>query len=64
VVLLVEQNTRLALTLANKVYALENGEVGFSGTAEEARGSSLIQDLYLGAREKTPSENRHAVEAV
>jgi len=63
VVLLVEQNTRLALTLANKVYALENGEVGFSGTAEEARGSSLIQDLYLGAREKTPSKNRHAVEA-
>jgi len=53
-VLLVEQNTRLALALANTVYVLENGAIAFSGGPEDAKGSSLIQELYLGA--KAPSE--------
>lgn len=47
-VLLVEQNTRLALSLANVVHVLENGRIAFSGTADEAQASTLIQDLYLG----------------
>ena len=49
-VLLVEQNTRLAMSLANVVYVLENGTVAFSGTREEAKASSVIQDLYLGGK--------------
>jgi branched-chain amino acid transport system ATP-binding protein len=49
-VLLVEQNTRLALGLANVVYVLENGAIAFSGTAEEAKASTVIQDLYLGVK--------------
>ena len=49
-VLLVEQNTRLALALANTVYMLENGTIAFAGSAEDAKSSSLIQELYLGAR--------------
>ena len=48
--LLVEQNTRLAMSLANVVYVLENGTVAFSGTREEAKASSVIQDLYLGGK--------------
>ena len=48
--LLVEQNTRLALGLANVVYVLENGAIAFSGTAEEAKASTVIQDLYLGVK--------------
>ena len=49
-VLLVEQNTRLAMSLANVVYVLENGAIAFSGTREEARDSTIIQDLYLGGK--------------
>ncbi|RYH70919.1 MAG: ABC transporter ATP-binding protein [Alcaligenaceae bacterium] len=49
-VLLVEQNTRMAMSLADSVYVLENGAIAFFGTKEEARGSSVIQDLYLGGR--------------
>ena len=47
-VLLVEQNTRLAMNLANSVYVLENGKIAFFGSKDEARSSSIIQDLYLG----------------
>jgi|SRR5581483_393506 len=49
-VLLVEQNTRLAMSLANVVYVLENGRIAFTGSREEAQSSTLIQDLYLGRR--------------
>ena len=49
-VLLVEQNTRLAMSLANVVYVLENGAIAFSGTRDEARASTVIQDLYLGVK--------------
>ena len=49
-VLLVEQNTRLAMSLANVVYVLENGAIAFSGTREEAKASTVIQDLYLGVK--------------
>jgi branched-chain amino acid transport system ATP-binding protein len=49
-VLLVEQNTRLAMNLANVVYVLENGAIAFSGTREEAKSSTVIQDLYMGVK--------------
>jgi branched-chain amino acid transport system ATP-binding protein len=49
-VLLVEQNTRLALSLASVVYVLENGAVAFAGSREEAKASTVIQDLYLGGK--------------
>ncbi len=47
-VLLVEQNARLALSMANVVYVLENGAVAFTGSREEAEAATVIQDLYLG----------------
>jgi branched-chain amino acid transport system ATP-binding protein len=47
-VLLVEQNARLAMNLANLVYVLENGAVAFRGSKDEASASTVIQDLYLG----------------
>lgn len=49
-VLLVEQNTRLAMNLANVVNVLENGRIAFTGSSEEAQSSTIIQDLYLGRR--------------
>ena len=49
-VLLVEQNARLAMSLANVVYVLQNGAIAFSGTRAQAKQSTVIQDLYLGSR--------------
>lgn len=47
-ILLVEQNARLALKVANKVYLLEQGKVSFSGTPEELKKDEVIKRAYLG----------------
>ena len=47
-VLLVEQNARAALKLANRGYVLEVGKIVFSGTSEELLNSPRIQEAYLG----------------
>ncbi|HSW20863.1 MAG TPA: ABC transporter ATP-binding protein [Ramlibacter sp.] len=47
-VLLVEQNARLALSVANYGYVLERGRVVFDGTAQALNGSREIQEFYLG----------------
>ena len=49
-ILLVEQNARLALRLAQRAYVLEAGNVVASGTAEEIKSSSDLQRAYLGGR--------------
>ena len=47
-VLLVEQNARMALSVADHAYVLENGKVVLSGTGEELAASEDIQKAYLG----------------
>ncbi len=49
-VLLVEQNARAALKLANRGYVLEVGKIVFSGTSEELLSSARIQEAYLGKK--------------
>ena len=49
-VLLVEQNARAALKLANRGYVLEVGKIVFSGTSEELLNSKRIQEAYLGKK--------------
>jgi len=49
-VLLVEQNARAALKLANRGYVLEVGKIVFSGTSEELLNSERIQEAYLGKK--------------
>jgi len=49
-VLLVEQNARAALKLANRGYVLEVGKIVFSGTSEELLSSERIQEAYLGKK--------------
>ena len=49
-VLLVEQNARAALKLANRGYVLEVGKIVFSGTSEELLNSPRIQEAYLGKK--------------
>jgi branched-chain amino acid transport system ATP-binding protein len=47
-VLLVEQNTRQALTLATRAYVLENGRVVLSGPGRELLDNPHVQRAYLG----------------
>ncbi|MEL7608640.1 MAG: ABC transporter ATP-binding protein [Bacillota bacterium] len=47
-VLLVEQNARLALSLAHRAYVLENGKVCLSGASHELMRNPEVNRLYLG----------------
>ena len=47
-VLLVEQNTEHALTLAHRGFVLESGRVALSGTGAELLASERVREAYLG----------------
>ena len=47
-VILVEQNARLALALAQQAYVIETGNITLSGPAEELRSSDQVRKAYLG----------------
>jgi branched-chain amino acid transport system ATP-binding protein len=50
-VLMIEQNVRAALDVADRGYVLDMGENRFEGPADELLASDAVRDLYLGARE-------------
>lgn len=47
-VLLIEQNAKMALQVANRGYVLETGEVVLSGSGEDLLASDEVQKAYLG----------------
>ena len=47
-VLLVEQNSRMALKISHRAYVMVTGKVAMSGDAEQLRQDDRIQKLYLG----------------
>lgn len=47
-VLLVEQNTVLALDVASRAYVIENGSIVLTDTAEKLRNHPRVRDAYLG----------------
>ena len=47
-VLLVEQNAKMALSIAHRGYVIETGKVMLSGTSEELSKSEEVVKLYLG----------------
>lgn len=47
-ILLVEQNARAALKIANYVYVLERGEIFLEGSSNEIMADPKIQSAYLG----------------
>jgi branched-chain amino acid transport system ATP-binding protein len=49
-ILLVEQNARAALDVADQAYVLEMGEMALHGPARELAGDPRVVDTYLGAR--------------
>jgi branched-chain amino acid transport system ATP-binding protein len=51
-VVLVEQNTSVALSIAHYGYVLENGRVALSGNAEELKDNPVVREKYLGGVRK------------
>ena len=51
-ILLVEQNARAALAVADHGYVLEMGEIGLHGPAAELATDARVIDSYLGAARK------------
>ena len=47
-VLLIEQNANMALSIANRGYVLETGNIVLSGTGQELLASDAVQKAYLG----------------
>ena len=48
-ILLVEQNARAALTLADRAYVLEVGSITMQGTGRQLLHDERVQKAYLGA---------------
>lgn len=48
-VLLIEQNARLALSIANRAYVLETGRIVMEGNAQELLENDQVRKAYLGA---------------
>ncbi len=46
--LIVEQNAVMALSIADRAYVLEHGEIALEGIAGEVRNNSKVQEAYLG----------------
>ena len=47
-VLLVEQNAKKALSIANRAYVLETGTIALSGNAKELMDNEQVKKAYLG----------------
>jgi branched-chain amino acid transport system ATP-binding protein len=47
-ILLVEQNARAALSIADRAYVMETGKITLSGTAAEIRSDPRVRAAYLG----------------
>ena len=45
---LVEQNSRMALRVSRRAYALETGRVALQGDSRDLEGDDRIRELYLG----------------
>ncbi len=56
--LVVEQNARAALDVADYGYVMEVGRIVMDGPAERLRRSRDIQEFYLGARERSQRGER------
>jgi len=53
-ILLVEQNARAALEVADHAYVLETGAIVLEGPADALAGDPLVIETYLGAARKAP----------
>jgi len=49
-ILLVEQNARMALNLADRGYVIANGEIALEGSASFLKNNDCVRKAYLGGR--------------
>jgi len=54
--LLVEQNARVALSLAERGYILEGGRIVLGGSAEQLLDSPDVQEFYLGVKQQASTK--------
>ncbi len=54
-ILLVEQNARAALQVADHGYVLETGDLVLEGPAAQLAGDPRVIETYLGAKRQTPA---------
>lgn len=47
-ILLVEQNSRMALSISNRAYALSTGSIALSGNSKDLMNDDRIKAAYLG----------------
>lgn len=47
-ILLVEQNARMALTVAHRGYVLQTGQIVLTGTAKDLQSNETVRKAYLG----------------
>jgi branched-chain amino acid transport system ATP-binding protein len=47
-IVIVEQNVRAALSLASRLYVLNNGHIVFDGTSDQLRAAPDVMNRYLG----------------
>jgi len=47
-ILLVEQNARMALQVADRGYVMQSGEIVLGGSAEDLRANETVRKAYLG----------------
>jgi len=57
-ILLVEQNVRQALAVADRGYVLVTGKVALEGTGAELRANPELEEAYLSAARRQNSESR------
>ncbi len=51
-ILLVEQNARMALKVAEYGFVLETGRIVLEGTAAELAANENVQEMYLGVQQE------------
>lgn len=59
-ILLVEQNVRQALTVANRGYVLESGKIILSGKGKDLLHDETVMRSYLGFRQPTSTTQKEA----
>ncbi len=55
-ILLVEQNTRAALSVADRGYVLSGGRIVYTDTAKGLRESALVQEAFFGSDKTSKTE--------
>ncbi|GBD03028.1 High-affinity branched-chain amino acid transport ATP-binding protein LivF [bacterium HR19] len=55
-ILIVEQNAKLSLSIADYGYVMENGKIVYEGSSKELIETEIIQEIFLGGSIKTPQK--------